>query len=180
MPGDKNVTNSEKTALVAVASAQNQAKSGVPGETQKPSGDLRFVIQLPEELKKLDPNQARVPILILIIKQVFSLSDREGVAEIKAGGWNWESFSIPSHQEMRTGLFRILIDRKSYNTALTRLYGRSTQNTENNPATTSERINRFQNSAGDVNAILPQRVLIGFVNQIYNSQHPQNQLDPTR
>jgi hypothetical protein len=181
MPGDKDEANSEaKTTLVAAAPAQNQAKSGAPSKTQKPSGDLSFVILLSEDLKKLAPNQLRERLLILIMKQVFSLSEREATAEINAIGWHWQSLPIPSPKEMATGLFKILIDKKSYNTTLTRLYGRSTQDTENNPATTLERIERFSNSAGDLSTLMPQRVLTGWVNQIYNSQHPQNQLDPTR
>jgi hypothetical protein len=177
MTGDKDKTNSdEKTALLAAAPAQNQAKLGAPGETPKPSRYLSFVLQLPKDFKTLDRNQLGDRLLILVMKQVFSLNDRDAEAEIEAG-WSWIRFRIPSKEEMETGLLKIVIAQETYNKTIERLYGKSPQNQENNPATTSERIKRFQNSAGDENAILPQRVLISLVNQIYNSQHPQNQVD---
>ena len=175
MTGDKDKTNSdEKTALLAVAPTHNQAKSGAPGETQKPSRYLSFVLQLPKDFKTLDRNQLGYPLLILVMKQVFFLKDQEAEAEIEAGGWSWKRFRIPSKEEMETGLFKIVIDEETYNKTLTRLYGESPQNQENNPATTSERIERFKNSAGDVNAVRQQTVWTSLVNQIYNSQHPQN------
>ena len=180
MPGDKHETRAEAKATLVTAMpalGQNPAKSSDESTTKKSSGKVEsFVVQLPEDIKKIPPDSLRERLLILLIKQAFSLSEKEAFEEINFSGWQWKNFTLPTQEEMSTGLWSVGIDKQSYDETLARLYGTSAQNTENRPGTPSERIERFRNSANNEDTILQRRILTAYVNQIYSRTHPQSQV----